>query len=59
MSDNFIYWEDSWNEPMSEEQHYRRGSCCGNTCKNCCYEPKYKKGSTKVRQEVLNRLNES
>lgn len=53
-----IFWESSWNEPMSEEQHYHRGYCCGNRCQKCVYEPKYEKGSTKVRKEVLNRLNE-
>jgi len=23
--------------------HIQRGQCCGNGCKNCAYEPKYKK----------------
>jgi hypothetical protein len=32
-----IFWEDMWNEPMSEEQHYRRGYCCGNKCKLCIF----------------------
>jgi 2-iminoacetate synthase ThiH len=25
--------------------HIQRGQCCGNGCKNCAYDPKYKKGN--------------
>lgn len=25
--------------------HIKRGSCCGNGCRHCPYEPKYKKGN--------------
>lgn len=28
--------------------HIQRGSCCGNGCKNCAFEPKYQKGNTKI-----------
>ena len=25
--------------------HIQRGQCCGNGCKHCPYDPKYKKGN--------------
>ena len=28
--------------------HIERGTCCGNGCRHCPYEPKHKKGTTKV-----------
>jgi hypothetical protein len=30
---------------MTEEYHRKRGSCCGNGCKHCAYEPTHKKGT--------------
>jgi len=44
----FIYWEDSWNT-ISKEDHIKRGSCCGNTCKECPYL-EVKKGNTKIKK---------
>jgi hypothetical protein len=52
-----IFWEDMWNEPMSEEQHYRRGYCCNNKCKLCIFDPPHVvPKNTKVREEILKRL---
>lgn len=28
--------------------HLERGSCCGNGCRHCPYDPKHKKGNTIV-----------
>lgn len=28
---------------FTEQFHIKRGSCCGNGCRHCPYEPKYKK----------------
>lgn len=39
-----FYWERG-RMVMTESYHKRRGSCCGNGCLNCPYEPKYKKGN--------------
>lgn len=33
---------------MTESYHKRRGSCCGSGCLNCPYEPRHKKGTTKL-----------
>ena len=29
---------------FTEEFHINRGSCCGNGCRHCPYEPKHTKG---------------
>jgi hypothetical protein len=28
--------------------HIERGQCCGNGCRHCPYDPKHKKGTTRV-----------
>jgi len=30
---------------FTEQFHIKRGSCCGNGCRHCPYEPKHKKGN--------------
>ena len=32
--------------------HLQRGSCCGNGCRECPYDPKHKKGTTSVKETV-------
>jgi hypothetical protein len=34
---------------MTEEYNKQRGSCCGNDCKHCCYEPKNVKDNKKLK----------
>lgn len=38
--------------------HLQRGSCCGNGCKHCPYDPKHKHGTKNVKdknsQEYIN-----
>ena len=33
---------------MTESYHIKRGSCCGNGCKNCPYIPIHIKGNTTI-----------
>jgi hypothetical protein len=33
---------------FTKEFHLRRGSCCGNGCRNCPYLPIHKKGNTTI-----------
>ena len=33
--------------------HIQRGSCCGNGCKHCPYNPKHKKGNVVLSKESL------
>ena len=33
--------------------HIQRGSCCGNGCKNCPYDPQHKKGNVVMSKEFL------
>lgn len=42
-----FYWEDG-RRVMTESYHKRRGSCCGNGCRHCPYEPKHEKGNTSL-----------
>jgi len=38
-----FYYENG-NRVMTESYHERRGSCCGNGCRHCPYEPRHEKG---------------
>lgn len=31
--------------------HLERGSCCGNKCRHCPYDPEYIKGTTKIKEQ--------
>ena len=42
-----FYWEGG-RRVMTESYHKRRGSCCGNGCRHCPYDPKHVKGNTKL-----------
>jgi hypothetical protein len=33
---------------FTKEFHLRRGSCCGNQCCHCPYQPIHKKGNTTI-----------
>jgi len=41
-----FYYNEDGRIVLTEEYHKRRGSCCGNGCKHCPYQPKYKKGNS-------------
>ncbi len=36
---------------MTAAYHKKRGSCCGNQCRWCPFEPKYEAGATKLARE--------
>lgn len=40
-----FYYENGYRV-MTESYHKRRGSCCGNGCRHCPFEPAHKKGNT-------------
>ncbi len=43
-----------WDGPywvFTEAHHLERGSCCGNGCRHCPYEPRAVKGNTCPRAE--------
>jgi hypothetical protein len=42
-----FYFEDG-KVVMTESYHIKRGSCCGNGCKNCPYTPVHIKGNTTI-----------
>lgn len=37
--------------------HINRGSCCGNGCRHCPYDPKHTKGKTKLQEKYLEESN--
>lgn len=36
--------------PLTREFLIKKGRCCGSKCLNCPYEPKWTKGSTKIKE---------
>lgn len=38
-------------KPLTKDILLGRGSCCGNKCINCPYNPKWQKGSTNVKKK--------
>ena len=34
--------------------HIKRGSCCGNGCRHCPFEPKHTKGKVVVSEKFIN-----
>ena len=44
-----FYYNDNGQMVMTESYHRRRGSCCGNKCKHCPYEPLHQKGSINLK----------
>ena len=42
---DFYYNEDGYRV-MTESYHVRRGTCCGNGCLHCPYDPKHETGNT-------------
>ena len=43
-----FYYENGYRV-MTESYHRRRGTCCGNKCRHCPYEPKYEKGNSSLK----------
>ena len=42
---NADYYYKNGNLIMTEKYHIKRGSCCGNGCKHCPYDPIHQAGS--------------
>jgi len=44
------YYLENGKVVFTELYHKERGSCCGNNCRHCPYDPKNKKGEQKLKQ---------
>jgi hypothetical protein len=44
--ENIHYYTEKGKIIFTEIYHLQRGSCCGNSCRHCPYEPKHTKGNT-------------
>jgi hypothetical protein len=44
------YYLENGKVVFTELYHKERGSCCGNNCRHCPYDPKNKKGERKLKQ---------
>jgi hypothetical protein len=44
--DGVHYYIEDTRVIFTEQYHLQRGDCCGNKCRHCPYDPKYKKGNT-------------
>jgi len=45
-----FYYDKGGRMVMTEVYHKRRGSCCGNGCLHCPYEPKYERGNSNLQE---------
>jgi len=43
------YYLEDGKVVFTEKYHIERGRCCGNKCKHCPFEPRYQKGSKKLK----------
>jgi hypothetical protein len=50
LATDFYYNEDGYRV-MTESYHSRRGTCCGNGCLHCPFDPKHKKGVKTLKTE--------
>jgi hypothetical protein len=46
--ENVHYYMEGERVVFTSLFHLERGSCCGNFCRECPYEPRHKKGNTIV-----------
>jgi len=45
-----FYYENGYRV-FTESYHERRGSCCGNGCRHCPYDPAHKKGEKTLKAQ--------
>jgi hypothetical protein len=45
-----FYYENGYRV-MTESYHVRRGTCCGNGCRHCPYDPAHKKGEKTLKAQ--------
>jgi hypothetical protein len=45
-----FYYDKDGRMVMTEEYHKRRGSCCGNGCLHCPYEPIHERGNENLQE---------
>jgi hypothetical protein len=50
IQDIHYYIEDT-RVIFTEQYHLERGQCCGNKCRHCPFDPKYKKGATSTKTD--------
>lgn len=54
---NLIEGEDYYIENgrwiFTSKYHLKRGSCCGNGCKHCPFNPRHQKGNREVDYDFL------
>lgn len=48
------YYMDDTRVVFTALYHIERGYCCGNKCKHCPYDPKYKKENKALAKEFIN-----
>jgi hypothetical protein len=48
---DFYYDDKTGYRVMTESYHKRRGTCCGNGCQHCPYDPAHKKGEKTLKAQ--------
>jgi hypothetical protein len=52
--ENIHYYMEGERVIFTSLFHIERGQCCGNGCRHCPYDPKHKKGTTRVASNQKN-----
>ena len=58
LNEDYIIEEKTGRVIFTSLFHLKRGSCCGNGCRHCPYEPKHIKNNTKANKEIWNKLKD-
>jgi hypothetical protein len=45
------YYLESGRVVFTALFHLERGSCCGNNCRHCPYDPEWTKGTTNIKEK--------
>ena len=48
--DNREFYTENGYTVFTELYHRKRGFCCGNKCRHCCYDPKHIKGNQNIKE---------
>jgi hypothetical protein len=49
--ENVHYYLENGRVVFTTLFHLNRGECCGKECRHCPYDPKYRKGTKKIKEK--------
>lgn len=57
LKNNVDYYIEGERVIFTALAHIKRGSCCGNGCRHCPYEPRHTKGKVVLSEKILKFTN--